>query len=96
MGVFFFLFEVKCISVKWIYKIKLNQYDEIIKYKKRFVAKGYLYEYGIDYIEVYIRVVRMDIIMIILVIIVQKVWEIYQIDMELVFFYGIFIEDIYI
>lgn len=35
----------KCIRVKWIYKTKLDEHREVIKYKARLVAKGYSQEH---------------------------------------------------
>ena len=96
MGAFFLPSEAKCTSVKWIYKTKLNQHDEAIKYKTRFVAKGHSHEHGIDYTEVYTRVARMDTIMTILATKAQKAWDIHQTDMESAFLHGILPEDIYI
>lgn len=50
----------KAIGVKWIYKIKFNEFGEVDKFKVWFVVKGYAQEYGIDYTEVFVSVARMD------------------------------------
>nr|GEV73542.1 hypothetical protein [Tanacetum cinerariifolium] len=39
------------ISLKWIYKVKLDEYSEVLKNKSRLVAKGYRQEEGIDFEE---------------------------------------------
>nr|GEX90168.1 integrase, catalytic region, zinc finger, CCHC-type, peptidase aspartic, catalytic [Tanacetum cinerariifolium] len=39
------------IALKWIYKVKLDEYGDILKNKARLVAKGYRQEEGIDFEE---------------------------------------------
>jgi hypothetical protein len=39
----------KKIGVKWVYKTKYNEHEDINKYKARLVAKGYSQQHGIDY-----------------------------------------------
>ncbi|XP_058765508.1 uncharacterized protein LOC131639000 [Vicia villosa] len=41
----------KPIGVRWVFKVKANPKGEIIKYKARFVAKGFLQREGIDFEE---------------------------------------------
>ncbi|GKF27106.1 retrovirus-related pol polyprotein from transposon TNT 1-94 [Tanacetum coccineum] len=40
---------VMVISLKWIYKVKLDEYGDVLKNKARLVAKGYRQEEGIDF-----------------------------------------------
>ncbi|GJR25953.1 putative ribonuclease H-like domain-containing protein [Tanacetum coccineum] len=42
---------VMIISLKWIYKVKLDEYGDVLKNKARLVAKGYRQEEGIDFKE---------------------------------------------
>ncbi|GKB63399.1 retrovirus-related pol polyprotein from transposon TNT 1-94 [Tanacetum coccineum] len=42
---------VMVIALKWIYKVKLDEYDDKLKNKARLVAKGYRQEEGIDFEE---------------------------------------------
>ncbi|GJV49864.1 retrovirus-related pol polyprotein from transposon TNT 1-94 [Tanacetum coccineum] len=39
------------IALKWIYKVKLDEYGDVLKNKARLVAKGYRQEEGIDFEE---------------------------------------------
>ncbi|GJT19060.1 retrovirus-related pol polyprotein from transposon TNT 1-94 [Tanacetum coccineum] len=39
------------IGLKWVYKIKLDEYGDVLKNKARLVAKGYRQEAGIDFEE---------------------------------------------
>ena len=40
---------VKPIGVKWVFKTKLNEHEEVEKHKARLVAKGYAQRFGVDY-----------------------------------------------
>ena len=68
------------IGCKWIYKIK-NKFDGTIEwYKTHLVAKGYAYEYEIDYKETFAPVVRS-----LLVIAAIHQWSLFQMDVKNVF-----------
>nr|GEU73392.1 hypothetical protein [Tanacetum cinerariifolium] len=41
------------IALKWIYKVKLDEYGDVLKNKAQLVAKGYRQEEGIDFEESY-------------------------------------------
>ena len=43
--------EREVVSLKWIYKIKLNQEGDIQKDKARLVARGFTQKSGIDFYE---------------------------------------------
>lgn len=58
--------RVKPIRVKWMFKTKRSEIAEIEKFKASLVAKGYVKHHGIDYTEVFTKVVRFDTICMIL------------------------------
>nr|GEU37407.1 retrovirus-related Pol polyprotein from transposon TNT 1-94 [Tanacetum cinerariifolium] len=45
---------VMIIALKWIYKVKLDEYGDVLKNKVRLVAKGYRQEEGIDFEESFV------------------------------------------
>ncbi|GKG16084.1 retrovirus-related pol polyprotein from transposon TNT 1-94 [Tanacetum coccineum] len=45
------LIYVMVIALKLIYKVKLDEYGDVLKNKARLVAKGYRQEEGIDFEE---------------------------------------------
>ncbi|GJT53158.1 retrovirus-related pol polyprotein from transposon TNT 1-94 [Tanacetum coccineum] len=49
---------VMIIALKWIYKVKLDEYGDVLKNKPRLVAKGYRQEEGIDFEESFAPVAR--------------------------------------
>jgi len=87
---------VKPIGVKWIFKTKLKENGEIDNFKARLVAKGYAQEYGVDYIEVFAPIARLDTICIIIIMAAHYNWKIFQLDVKSAFLHGELKEDIYV
>ncbi|GJX23774.1 retrovirus-related pol polyprotein from transposon TNT 1-94 [Tanacetum coccineum] len=54
--------KVMIITLKWIYKVKLDEMGGILKNKARLVARGYRQEEGIDFEESFALVARLDAI----------------------------------
>ncbi|GJW47524.1 putative ribonuclease H-like domain-containing protein [Tanacetum coccineum] len=54
--------KVMVITLKWIYKVKLDELGGILKNKARLVAHGYSQEEGIDFKESFTLVARLDAI----------------------------------
>ncbi|KAI3777740.1 hypothetical protein L1987_47542 [Smallanthus sonchifolius] len=71
------------------------KYEEAIKYDK-LVARGYGQEYGIDYVEVYSPVARMDTIRMMIAIGAQRGWNIHQMYVKYAFLHGMLEEDVYV
>ncbi|KAH9672319.1 hypothetical protein KPL70_017676 [Citrus sinensis] len=86
----------KAINVKWVYKTKKNAKGEIERNKARLVAKGYSQKAGIDYDEVFAPVVRLETIRLIISLVAQNKWKIFQIDVKSTFLNGFLEEEVYI
>ncbi|GJU13296.1 retrovirus-related pol polyprotein from transposon TNT 1-94 [Tanacetum coccineum] len=54
--------HVMIIALIWIYKVKLDEYGDVLKNKARLVAKGYRQEDGIDFEESFTPVARIETI----------------------------------
>nr|GEV22062.1 hypothetical protein [Tanacetum cinerariifolium] len=52
--------KVMMITLKWIYKVKLDELGRILKNKARLVARGYRQEEGIDFEESFASVARLE------------------------------------
>nr|GEV88868.1 retrovirus-related Pol polyprotein from transposon TNT 1-94 [Tanacetum cinerariifolium] len=53
---------VMIIALKWIYKVKLDEYGDVLKNKTRLVAKGYRQEEAIHFKELFASVARTEAI----------------------------------
>ncbi|GKE25985.1 retrovirus-related pol polyprotein from transposon TNT 1-94 [Tanacetum coccineum] len=70
------------ISLKWIFKVKLDEYGGVLKNKAWLVAKGYRQEEGIDFEESFAPVARIEAIIIFLSYIAHKNMVVFQMDVK--------------
>ena len=75
----------KPISLKWVYKVKVNPKGEVVKYKVRLVEKGFLQKVGIDYGEVYAPVARIETVRLVVAITTNANWSMHQLDVKVYF-----------
>ncbi|GKB64377.1 retrovirus-related pol polyprotein from transposon TNT 1-94 [Tanacetum coccineum] len=81
------------IALKWIYKVKLDEYGDVLKNKARLVAKGYRQEEGLDFEESFAPVARLEAIRIFLANAASKNMTVYQMDVKTAFLNGELKED---
>ncbi|GJX67349.1 retrovirus-related pol polyprotein from transposon TNT 1-94 [Tanacetum coccineum] len=84
------------ITLKWIYKVKLDEYGDVLKNKARLVAKGYQQEEGIDFQESFAPVARIDAIRIFIANAASKNMTIHHIDVKTTFWNGKLKEEVYV
>ncbi|GKA35698.1 putative RNA-directed DNA polymerase [Tanacetum coccineum] len=89
-------FDGTPIGSKWVFKIKYKSNGKIEMYKARLVAKSFGQKEGIDYAETFSPMVKISIVRCLINLAVQKDWKIYQIDVNNVFLYGDWNEEVYI
>nr|GEY20232.1 retrovirus-related Pol polyprotein from transposon TNT 1-94 [Tanacetum cinerariifolium] len=87
---------VMIIALKWIYKVKLDEYGDVLKNKARLVAKGYRQEDGIDFEESFAPVARIKAIQIFIANATNKNMTIYQMDVKTAFLNGELKEEVYV
>ncbi|GJQ91545.1 retrovirus-related pol polyprotein from transposon TNT 1-94 [Tanacetum coccineum] len=87
--------KVMVITLKWIYKVKLDELGGILKNKARLVARRYLEE-GIDFKESFALVARLEAVGIFLAFAAHMNMIVYQMDIKMEFLNGILCEEVYV
>nr|GEW29072.1 retrovirus-related Pol polyprotein from transposon TNT 1-94 [Tanacetum cinerariifolium] len=88
--------KVMVITLKWIYKVKLDELGGILKNEDCLVARGYRQEEGIDFEESFASVARLEAIQIFLTYAAHKNMVVYQIDVKTVVLNGNLREEVYV
>ena len=86
----------KALRGKWVYKIKRGPAGEILRYKARWVVRGFEQREGIDYNETFASVVKPMSYKAIFAIAAANDWEIHHMDVKTAFLYGRVDEEIYV
>ncbi|GKB31624.1 retrovirus-related pol polyprotein from transposon TNT 1-94 [Tanacetum coccineum] len=88
--------KVLLIKLKWIYKVKTDEFGRVLKNKARLVAQGFRQEEGIDFEESFTPVARLESIRIFVSNSAYKNMAIYQMDVKKDFLNGELKEEVYI
>nr|GEZ12222.1 copia protein [Tanacetum cinerariifolium] len=88
--------KVMVITLKWIYKVKLDELGGILKNKARLVARGYRQEEGINFEESFASVARLEAVQIFLAYTAHKNMVVYQMDVKIAFLNGNLREEVYV
>jgi transposase InsO family protein len=89
-------YQKKVLRGKWVYKIKRGANGEIIRYKARWVVRGFEQQEGIDYHETFASVVKPMSYKTLFALAAAKDLEIEQMDVKTAFLYGDIDEEIYV
>nr|GEU77870.1 copia protein [Tanacetum cinerariifolium] len=81
--------KVMVITLKWIYKVKLDYLGGILKNKARLVARGYRQKEGINFEESFAPVARLEAIRIFLAYVAHMNMVDYQIDVKTAYLNGL-------
>ncbi|GKB19159.1 retrovirus-related pol polyprotein from transposon TNT 1-94 [Tanacetum coccineum] len=80
--------KVFLIKLKWIYKVKTDEFGGVLKNKARLIAQGFRQEEGIDFEESFAPVARIEAIRIFVANAAHKNMIIYQMDVKTTFLNG--------
>jgi len=84
------------IGTKWVFRNKLKEQGEVIRNKARLVAQGYSQQEGIDYIETFAPVARLEAIRLLLSYAVNHDIILYQMDVTSAFLNGVIEEEVFV
>ncbi|GKC41642.1 retrovirus-related pol polyprotein from transposon TNT 1-94 [Tanacetum coccineum] len=88
--------KVMLIKLKWIYKVKTNEFGGVLKNEARLVAQGFRKEEGINFDESFAPVTRIDAIRIFVANAANKNITIFQMDVKMTFLNGELKEEVYV
>ncbi|GJU09700.1 retrovirus-related pol polyprotein from transposon TNT 1-94 [Tanacetum coccineum] len=88
--------KVMLIKLKWIYKVKTDEFDGVLKNKARLVAQGFRQGEGIDFEESFTPVARIEAIRIFVANAANKNMTIFQMDVKTAFLNGELKEEVYV
>nr|GEV65307.1 copia protein [Tanacetum cinerariifolium] len=80
--------KVLLIKLKWIYKVKTNEFSKVLENKARLVTQGFRQEEGIDFEESFAPVARIESIHIFIAYVAHKNMTIFQMDIKTTFLNG--------
>ena len=83
------------VGCKWIFTIKYNADGSVNSYKARLVAKGFTQTYGIDHLETFALVTRLDTIRVLLSLAPNLDWPLHQLDVKNTFLNGDLEDEVY-
>lgn len=85
----------KAIGSKWIYKCKVDENGELVRFKARLVAQGFCQKYGSDYDLVFAPVVRQVTFRAMLTLASTRKMMTKHVDIKTAYLYGQLQEEIY-
>ncbi|GJZ48547.1 retrovirus-related pol polyprotein from transposon TNT 1-94 [Tanacetum coccineum] len=88
--------RVRIITLKWIYKVKLDELKGMLKNKAHLVATGYRQEEGIDFEKSFGPVARLEAIHIFFAFAAHMNMIVYQMDVKIALLNGILREEVYV
>lgn len=82
------------VGCKWVFTVKYNSDGSLERYKTRLVAKGFTQTYGIDYLETFAPMAKLNTVRV-LSIAANLDWPLQQLDVKNVFLNGNLEEEVY-
>jgi len=83
------------VSCKWVFIAKYNSDGSLKRYKARLVAKGFTQTYGIDYLETFAPMPKLNIVRVLLSIAANLDWPLQQLNVKNVFLNGNLEKEVY-
>ncbi|GJV25620.1 retrovirus-related pol polyprotein from transposon TNT 1-94 [Tanacetum coccineum] len=89
-------FRKNVIGMKWLWKNKKDEYNIGIRNKSHLMAKGYIKEEGIYFVESFTLVSRLEAVRIFIAYVIHKSFTVYQVDVNTSILNGPLKEEVYV
>ncbi len=86
----------RALGGKWVYKVKRDVNGDIARFKARWVVKGYLQQFGVDFDQTFAAVVKPMAFRVLFAIAAYYDLDIDQMDVKTAFLYGLIDQLIYV
>nr|GEZ13628.1 retrovirus-related Pol polyprotein from transposon TNT 1-94 [Tanacetum cinerariifolium] len=84
------------INLKWLWKNKRDEENNVIQNKSRLVAKGYTQKEVVDFEESFAPVARLEAVRLFIAYAAHKSFTVYQMNVKTAFLYGPLKEEVYV
>ncbi|XP_019237369.1 PREDICTED: uncharacterized protein LOC109217568 [Nicotiana attenuata] len=72
----------KAVGCKWVFTVKVNPDDSVVRLKARLVAKGYAQTYGVDYSDTFSPVAKLTSVRLFISLVASENWHLHQLDIR--------------
>jgi hypothetical protein len=84
------------ITLKWVFKLKRDEADAIVKHKARLVARGFVQREGIDFDDTFAPVAPMESMRLLFALAAQEGWRVHHMDVKSAFINDDLKEEVYV
>ena len=81
---------------RWVFALKKNENGEVVEYKARYVAKGFIQIFGSDYLETFAPTAKLSSIRLLLALDTHFHCEVFQFDVSSAYLNADLEEDVYV
>jgi hypothetical protein len=86
----------RAITLKWVYKLKKDEAETVIKHKARLVAHEFVQQEGVDFDDAFVPIARMESVRLLLALAAQEGWRVHHMDVKSAFLNGDLKEEVYV
>ena len=82
-------------TAKVVFDVKYGENMEVLKFKARFVARGFSQQYGVNYDDTFAPTMGMNALRLLIALAAKRGWHLHQMDVVAAFLAGDLTEDVY-